>query len=485
MRFQLFERAVRPAALVVFGRGDSDKSGYRFDYWTPKADLNLKTRRAITLSSVDKRTVTSRDVMKDPSVFKRRLWMSAPESKLFGYLESLPKLGDLVSKYGSFYRRNESLENRWVIGHGFKQALRHRLDDGAYQHQYSDMVAKTPYLPIKGFRALAQDCEHLQPFENSRVHRRGFEQGFNGPRVLVPRGIKTKGRRLRASYLEEPLTFQGIMLAISVPAKDVKRAKLLTALLNSRLLFWYAFHGTASFGSDRPEIPQAELLRLPFPAPEDIQKRSRSEAAGLALAALIDEARSSAKQSFTLCAGNDRLLNDLDSLCYSYFGLGEEEIALVEDAVEEVIPCTQPSRGASVDLWKTAGPSDRRVYASTLAHSLTQWFDEDVDINVVLEARNEDLALLRLRLVEGSLEDTYRERDDQAIGEALGQLRAHVEVNLPGNFQLIPDFRVFIGNSLYLIKPLQRRFWLKSAAIADADAVAMDLHDATALGDSA
>ena len=110
------------------------------------------------------------------------------------------------------------------------------------------------------------------------------------------------------------------------------------------------------------------------------------------------------------------------------------------------------------------------------------WLDKDASISVVLEARNEDLALLHLQLVER--QEPYIERDEQSIGEALRRLGAHVEMPLPGNFQLVPDFRLFIDNSLYLIKPLQRRFWLKSAAIADADAIAADFHDAAALGDS-
>ena len=46
-----------------------------------------------------------------------------------------------------------------------------------------------------------------------------------------------------------------------------------------------------------------------------------------------------------------------------------------------------------------------------------------------------------------------------------------------GNFQLMPDFRAFVGKDLFLIKPMQRRFWLQSAALADADAIAMDLQD--------
>lgn len=116
---------------------------------------------------------------------------------------------------------------------------------------------------------------------------------------------------------------------------------------------------------------------------------------------------------------------------------------------------------------------------------MAQWLDEDASISVLLEARNEDLALFHLRLVERRSEEPYRERDDPSVGEALRRLGAHADIRLPGNFQLVPDFRLFIGSSLYLIKPLQQRFWLKSAAIADADTMAMELHDAAGLGDSA
>jgi hypothetical protein len=45
----------------------------------------------------------------------------------------------------------------------------------------------------------------------------------------------------------------------------------------------------------------------------------------------------------------------------------------------------------------------------------------------------------------------------------------------------MPDIRVFIGKNLYLIKPMQQRFWLRSSALADADAIAMDLQNAVEL----
>ena len=107
-----------------------------------------------------------------------------------------------------------------------------------------------------------------------------------------------------------------------------------------------------------------------LPSPSDIQQSSRSEAAATALASLIDEARSSAPQNFTLRSRDDGLLRDLDSLCYKYFGLSEEEIVLVEDGGEQVIPCAQSHMGALVDLWKPADGHDRQAYVSALVRAM-------------------------------------------------------------------------------------------------------------------
>ncbi len=122
----------------------------------------------------------------------------------------------------------------------------------------SKFVGQLPDLPIEAFSRLAQPVESLEPARSRRVRRLGFEAGFSGARILIPRGVETTQWRLRAAYTEDALTFQHIIQAISVPTGQESRAKLLTAVLNSRLALWFAFHGTASFGTERPEVQQAE-----------------------------------------------------------------------------------------------------------------------------------------------------------------------------------------------------------------------------------
>lgn len=112
---------------------------------------------------------------------------------------------------------------------------------------------------------------------------------------------------------------------------------------------------------------------------------------------------------------------------------------------------------------------------------MAEWFDRDYVVGAKLEARNDDLAVLRLTLEEEPEKAAYKEEKDKSIGDALSNIFEHIHQPLSGNFQLMPDFRIFIGKNLYLVKPAQKRFWLKSAALADADAIALDLQDAVAL----
>ena len=479
MRWQLFDGAVRPAALLLLGHLPAGGAPYRVDYLTPKADLNLKSRRLITIGSADRCRLDSRLVETDPSVFKRRLWLSEPEARLFNYLAQFPRLGDLVAGFGALSRRRESTQNRWVIGQGFKPANVERLPDVTYERERSGVVTRVPYLPIDRFRIPALTSESLRPWKDDIVHRKGFEAGFEGPRVLVPRGIAAaagKAERLRAAYIEEPLTFQHIIQAIVVPPGDERRAMLLTGLLNSRLMLWFAFHATSSFGSDRPEVQQAELLCLPFPGPDDMPDRQQSRAAANALATLVEKQVRKVDRTRGSGVGERDPLREIDRLAYDFFCLSEEERVLVEDTVEHVIPAVQPTRGSFPELWRASTASDRRAYASTLADSVAGWLDSGCTVGTRLVARNDDLAVLKLSLREAPGGFDYGEDNDVTVAAALSRLSKHVQQPLPGNFQSMPDFRVFIDRDLFVVKPAGKRFWLRSAAVADANAIALDLH---------
>ena len=465
LRHQLFEGAVNPAVLIIYGPRINNTGSYEFDYWAPKADPNLKTKRLITLSSADKCRISSQTVEEEPGIFKLRLWMNDPETKLFNYLSRFPKLG----------------ESGWKIGQGFKPAKVERLPDVNYTRKQSDIVAGTPYLRVSDFRPLFLASGQLSPWRDGIVYHKGFEDGFKqGPRVLVPRSVYVSQMRkmwLRAAYVEDPLTFQDIIYSLVVPVAEKRRAKLLTALLNSRLVSWFAFHAAASLGSERPEVKQSELLKFPFPSPEDMPERERSRSAEDALVSLIDREMESVSSDFQLQNQKDGVFEAIDYYAYEFFCLSDEEITLVEDTVEKIIPAVQPSQSSFPDIWKPSTHDDRQTYAETLVREMNEWFDNGLTVQARLEARNEDLSVLCLSLHKKRTNSQYIENESSSLENVLPKLFSSMP-HLPGNFQLIPDLRVFIGSDLYLVKPSQKRFWMKSVALSDAHSIALDLHDA-------
>jgi len=485
LRFQLFEHAIRPAALILYGRADPKGIPYRFDYWAPKADLNLRIRRVLTLSRADRSTISLDAVLANPLLFKQRLWMREPDAKLFAYLARLPTIGDLVADYGSLARRNESPQGRWVVGQGYQPYAERDPDAGGREAQPvvprdSEHVGVLPDLQIESFERIYQSVRHLRRAPSATVRRQGFEAGFFGPRVLVSRGVETTQGRLRAAYCDAPATFEHILQAVTAPAGEENRAKLLAALLNSRVAVWFAFHGTASFGSDRPEVAQADLRRLPFPSPEDLPEPERARQAAEQLVAVVDDwKRFEGEGTFLRPEVTDQDLKRIDALAYAYFGLSSEEIALVEDTVEVILPALQPHEGHSPRLWSQPTAAQRQAYADTLSASLSPWFRSS-GLSVALVARNADYAILRLRL---DATDPYAEAEDGDFDAVLERLGDHLHQPLDGNFQLTPDLRVFAGGSLFLIKPLQLRFWLRWSALGDADEIALDLQQHLAVSE--
>ena len=476
LRFQLFPGAARSAALIIFGDANRASSAYRFDYWAPKADLNLKTRRLITLSNADKCTISTHMAKEDPHIFKKRLWMSTPEDKLFNYLSKLPKLGNLVTPYVDLKSRKRSYEDKWIIGQGFKSAKTEKLGDRNYRYEYSKIAATIPHLPTSALRS-SFVYDELSPWENGLVHRKGFEMGFEGPRVLLPRGISTQQMRFGAIYFEEPLTFKNSVQAIVCPHGQEGRAKLLAALLNSKVALWFAFHGTASFGSERPEIGLSELLTLPFPSAGNMPEKDRATVAEKALISWVDNSIQMRNSAFSLQTNQIEDFTTLDRMVFDFFCLSDAEITLIKDTVEKVIPAAQPHQSSFPDIWKPSNCDDRQNYAMTLIDNMTDWFEDNWTVGVRLIANNNDFAVLRLTLQSQVRKPEYIEDNDVSVGEALANLSNRIHQPLAGNFQLMRDFRLFIDNELYLVKPLQKRYWLNSAAIADADAIALDLND--------
>ena len=469
--YQLFPSAKHPAALFVGGRNPSD-APYWFDYWVPKAPPSFGATRLLTINDSDKNRLDTKQLGADPLLFKNRLWMTGPEDKLFRFLKSFSSLRTKVVQFKDIRSKKNDPPKSWIIGQGFKPARADRVGDENYDADRSDVVPVLPFLPSRDFSVLSPNLRALAAPREALVHRHGFEQGYYGPRILVTQGAGSS--RLRAAYADVDFTFQHAIQAIVVPESDKDRAKVLTALLNSKLMFWFALHASSSIGSERPKVHQDQLLDLPFPTPDDMPESERAHSASTKLVALVNDARSQRDADMHAPDLLEDFLRRIDGLVYDYFGLSEHEILLVEDAVDYIAPSMQPKRKSAPPIWQQTVADDRRTYASVLVSALSDWKEPDREISVALVARNDDLTVVRLRLCSLESWAEYEEQD-LPLGEALAAVSTAMNTELPGNLYQLGNLRVYAGDDLYLVKPNRMRFWTRTAALVDAEQIVVDL----------
>lgn len=142
----------------------------------------------------------------------------------------------------------------------------------------------------------------------------------------------------------------------------------------------------------------------------------------------MDGARERSNEPFSMQVDDSEILRTIDRLAYQYFCLSPDEIALIDDTVEAILPALQPHEGHFPKLWEAPDEPQRAQYAHTLSASLADWF-KGKKIDARLVARGADLAILRLQLGghEDYAEDAAGELDRLAKDVVVRRLCHWVE----------------------------------------------------------
>ena len=473
-RFQMFDGGDAPTALMIY-MPQTAPENYQFDYWVPKADLNLKTKRIITLSRADQAKLSIDQVVEDQLLMKRRMWMQTPDAKLFQYLSGLPALENKLITYKESKKQINKGHGKWVIGQGFIPAQEHKLGGEGYKTSESKVVANIPHLETKQFQPLVMPKIESDSWNTSTVYRKGYENGFRAPHVLIPQGVESTQGRLRASFSNQDLSFRDSIQAIHFEKEGEQEAKFLTLLLNSSLVAWFLFHHSSNIGMERDKVHQEQLLDIPYPAIDDFANRNYAEEAFNDAINLMDRLISQKDELLKNDVASYR--SDVDQIIYRYFGLSESEILLIEETLNHIIPSMQPNAGSKTvpSLWMDTSEKDWRAYSENLSVALSKWLEEPYQAVSELVGTSSDLVVIGVRITNEKNGKMFSVRNHNELDTVLQKIWQSLPEGISSNFQLIPDLRIFFDDVLYMVKPRKKRFWLGSAALADADAIAADL----------
>jgi N-6 DNA Methylase len=503
--FILFKEALCPCSIAVFTAQKPDEATHEIEYVAPKVSRADLRDGVIAVSPRDRKWIPLRLLLAATEqkaagvAWKSHLWGTPRDLKFLNYLFSLPRLNELAGSVPD-WRKGKC---RWRRGVGFQpmtgkikkpKLLRWSLRDRVVS---PDTIAGLPAFP----EVLSDE---LGPYLTSRryqldkLRREPSEELFTPPLVLWNRGFTV------AAFFGYKVRYQHALHCVSGLVQDTDYLMFLACVLRSPLARYFVFHTAASLGTERDQVHTHEALGLPFFLPDS--EAARPNAASIVSRAVakmrrfIEEMEDGAQillkkpkePEFRLRSGDDEEEDDaakalkawlqqqrdkaeklqlgLNSLIYEYFGINEQERALVEVTVEVFDRSATPASLVAARAIPTLQPVDAaglEPYATMLVNTLNGWATGGLKVSPE-GGVDTQLGVGLVELSQTHSVEEFRIRDmSRPLAAALQRLQ-EVNIERAGHLEFSRSGLIFDGSRIYLLKPALRGEWTRTAALNDA-----------------
>ena len=475
------EGPIAPFAAVVFDKRPAPEDN-RFAYWSAKETAFVKRVQAVILNRADLRVASQSEYLRDDTLWKIYWWGSHRDEALIKRLRLVPSFQQVIDPDGKRMRV------------GFQEASR---------KDPADWLRKFKEFPTAAFERYGRLPEEKLVKPPTRVHRRRERFIYEGPRLLIKRGIDQHpeaGGQIAARYETAPFCFRHSIYCAPVPDFAEDEAKIVLAILWSSLTRYYLFLTSGTWGLWHDDLRKEIIYSLPVQFPKDDTLNRRIIEAVDALRD-IPEQMEGEGTLFPLEGlpkhKRDALIRDLenqlDQGVYELFGLGAEERELIEElcgigldffyhgmnsnAVEPLDwPDEFPTVGRRPDLERNgAYQNELSLYLSTFldlweAHLRDQGGQFRWRLVRPLEASSMTAAIFQTETA-GDVLPEPTESDEQAwvgilrrLAESSRQPTTARRIYIDGLIRIVTD------SDIVIIKRNERRLWTRSSARSDVEA---------------
>ena len=521
-RHLLFQGAKTPAFIARFINTPPQSNRHRVEFNAPKFNRDGLRQSIIKINPSSRTWIPLADILTAtrsktaPVVWKRRLWGTPRDQKLLDLLQSMPSLHEHVDVLSKLHRKRLHRTKRWAIGQGLKP--------WAISKTKSDRPPKamvwpvdTAFLKAKSWNSnlviLNNETVSLEKHFEKKKYRTDILYSqppstlFKAPMVLVSQGFR------KVAFCDFNVLFQHALQSISGPKEDAELLMFLTVYLRSKLSRYFLFHTSTNWGSERDKVHLNELLRVPFPLPgsEFVSSKAdfivdhvakKFEGLRNKLKNRLDELKKQVDRNAlqdevdkqTLKAWRrekkaivDGLQSEFEPLIYQYFGLTDQEIALVEDTTDISIPSATPTSWRSpqsitldpVERSKTTPYAEEGLgaYADTLTTTLNTWAEAEKSKHRVSAkgGTDDDTGLAMVTICLLRKEAPYR---DKSLSKDLSKaLKAYSEniSNKHGALTYERDILFFQGEKIHIVRPNILLNWTRTSALNDAARIYGDI----------
>jgi hypothetical protein len=485
LRFVLFaggkkaketKRPAHAALIVRFTGAKPSVSGSWIDYENPKADVSSRLGGPVQIAEQDGTALRLSEVLSYAKkseaslLWKTRFWGTPRDLRLLTRLQDMNRLARQIEGQGE--------GDRWLCKQGMQPFNPKKgADIEKLQKERRPKVpwwsADRPFLNAKlkniNLLVLMTDCPPVGD-RFKLVHRVRDPQIFEPPLVLVSQGAS------KIAFADFPLLFQDSLQSIKGPPKDAELLKFLAVVLNSDVAKYFLFHTAANWGTERDKVHSFELLRMPFPLPEECPDPARAKAIVAEVGTKMDRLAKALEKASGLLGRRERVdavKRELEPLVREYYDIDPHEAMLIEDTVKVFEPSSTPTSSTGlVPTLRETKRGDRERYVATLCEMINIWAARSKfrAWGKVVFSRGAGQAVVTLSKIQPP--KPYDEQDASAdLRKALEKIRKLLPRSTPG-FIRLRSLNVFDGDKIHIVKPLTLRAWTRTAALNDADEIA-------------
>jgi len=391
----------------------------------------------------------------DITVLPLAEWSVDPERlkmAVFGRSRDMALLDQLRTDY-------ESLSN-WLrsVGSEWRDGL--ILGKPAKRTRDAKHLARLPFLKTQDLSAF-QIPRSLDVFSESLAQWPRARETYKAPLLLIKEFLKA-GPRPVTAVAERDLVYTDAYFGASLPREQLDSARLISAILGSALASWFFLMTAAEFGVWKRRLLTSDVGLLPLPDPQ----QALDTDAGRRIIAL--------EEAFRTEGPTESGLQALDSAIFELYGIDDVDQVIVRDGLLRAGWQWSEGRDASAEPATVSG--DMMAYASTFGAGLDAWLQAANARNLRGEIFDlpvtSPLRVVRFVIGKGRRQPAVEVvQPNGGLRDVLDRIGRRLHVRIGSALVGERELRVHGEDEVVIIKPAARRFWMRSVALEDADAV--------------
>ncbi|HZX73049.1 MAG TPA: N-6 DNA methylase, partial [Cyclobacteriaceae bacterium] len=441
----LFASAVGPACVIFYQKTMPNKIANKLLYCSPKSLLKNRLIDGVSIDVSDIKYIPRIEASNPQSkIWKIAMWGNEQDHLLISRLSELPLLKE------SF---QEKEAEGWAMGVG--------LQTSEPADKPDTTIRKIPHIDASKIERYFSRKENTISINTKMFRRYGAIGAYKAPHILIKEGQSNK--RFCASFLNYDCSFTSTVYGIA--ADDGNLLKAITAYLNSSFSSYFLFLTASTWGVERERVKPNEIFdlpALPFMASPDLIKQ---------LAQKVDEITKVKKtELLNVDAQVSEIEKKIDDLILKALDISSIEKAFIEDVLDYSLDLFQEAENSSA--YKPASIKTLEKYSKQLCEDLDDFLKDSTispSVQIYVQQRSPlSLVALTLSTSGTTTEKIKRTENSNEANVLIKRIDDYTYQKHSESIYFRKTIKYFDGDTIYLIKPNEMRFWSRSAAVVDA-----------------